>query len=104
MSGLRTNRHGTAAIAKRSIVISAGDNSSSAIRLATKARPQITATITARLTSAGFIEYLALLAWFRFPQQVGAVQRRVIIRRHHREADVCLLYTSPSPRDGLLSR
>ena len=49
--GLRTNRHGTAAIANRSAVISAGENSSSAIRLATKARPQITATMTARQTS-----------------------------------------------------
>ncbi len=78
--GLRTNRHGTAAIANRSAVISAGENSSSAIRLATKARPQITATMTARQTSAGFmIAALALLAVFWFPQQISAVQRRVII-------------------------
>ena len=41
--------------AKRSAVISAGENSSSAIRLATKPRPQITATSMARLTSVGFI-------------------------------------------------
>ena len=27
-----------------------------------------------------------------------------IVRRHYTEDDVCLLYTSPSPRDGLLSR
>ena len=54
--GRRTNRHGTAAMAKRSVVISAGDSSSSAHRLATNARPQITATRTARQTSEGFID------------------------------------------------
>jgi hypothetical protein len=54
-SGFFTNRHGTAAIAKRSVVISSGENSLSAIRLATKASPQITATRTAMQTSAGFI-------------------------------------------------
>src|SRR5437879_2604365 len=86
-SGFLTNRHGTAAIAKRSVVISSGENSSSAIRLATKARPQITATRTARQTSEGFIG-LALLAVFRFPQQIGTVQRRVIIGRYQGEADV----------------
>ena len=53
--GLRTNRQGTAAMAKRSVVISSGGNSSSAIRLATNASPQITATMTAMQTSAGFI-------------------------------------------------
>jgi len=37
-------------------VISAGDNSSSASRLATKPSPQITATRTARQTSKGFID------------------------------------------------
>ena len=58
--GLRTNRHGTAAIAKRSAVISSGENSSSAIRLATNASPQITATMTAMQMSAGFIFFLAL--------------------------------------------
>src|SRR5882757_5845074 len=54
--GLRTNRHGTAAIAKRSIVISVGGSSSSASRLATKPSPQITATMTARKMSAGFMK------------------------------------------------
>src|SRR5579863_3991625 len=88
-SGRRTNRHGSAAIAKRSVVISAGENSSSAIRLATKASPQITATRTARQTSAGFIlVFLALLAVFRFPQQISAMQRRVIIHRGQREAGI----------------
>src|SRR5216684_5332378 len=56
---------------------------------ATNARPQITATRTARKTSKGFIDVaLALLAGFRFPQQISAVQRRVIIGRDQREADV----------------
>ena len=54
-SGLRTNRHGTAAMAKRIVVISVGGSSSSASRLATNARPQITATRTARKMSAGFM-------------------------------------------------
>ena len=36
--GRRTNRHGSAAIAKRIAVISAGDNSSSASRLADEAK------------------------------------------------------------------
>src|SRR5665213_2341138 len=85
--GLRTKRHGSAAMAKRSVVISSGENSSSAIRLATKAKPQITATVTARLTSAGFIE-LALLAGFGFAQQIGTVQRRVIVGRYQYEADI----------------
>ena len=40
---------------KRSVVISSGENSFSAMRLATKASPQITATSTAMQTSAGFI-------------------------------------------------
>ncbi len=53
--GLRRNRHGTAAMAKRSVVINSGENSLSAIRLATNASPQITATRTAMQTSAGFI-------------------------------------------------
>ena len=53
--GLRTNRHGNAAIAKRSVVISSGENSLSAIRLTIKPSPQITATRTAMHTSAGFI-------------------------------------------------
>src|SRR5712672_596494 len=85
--GLRTNRHGSAAIAKRSVVISSGENSSSAIRLATNARPQITATRTAIKTSAGFI-FLTLFAGFRFVQKISAVQRRVIIDRHDREAGI----------------
>ena len=38
-SGARTNRHGNAAMAKRSVVISSGENSLSAIRLATKRKP-----------------------------------------------------------------
>jgi len=42
--------------AERSVVISAGDSSSSASRLATNPRPQVTATMTARKTSAGFID------------------------------------------------
>src|ERR1700712_5212126 len=54
--GLRTNRHGTAAIANRIVVISAGDNSSSASRLATNASPQIAATRVARKMSAGFMD------------------------------------------------
>ena len=54
-AGFFTNRQGSAAIAKRSVVISSGENSLSAIRLATKASPQITATSTAMQTSAGFI-------------------------------------------------
>ncbi len=88
-SGLRTNRHGRAAMAKRSAVISDGENSSSAIRLATKASPQMTATMTAMPASAGFIVLalvLALLAVPGFVQQIGAAQRRVIVRRHQREA------------------
>src|SRR5271168_3878383 len=80
--GRGTNRHGAAAIVNRSAVINSGDNSSSAIRLATKASPQITATRTAIQTSAGFIVLLlALLAVFRFPQQISAMQRRVIVDR-----------------------
>src|SRR5882757_6439164 len=85
--GLRINRHGSAAIAKRSVVISSGENSSSAIRLATNARPQITATRTAIKTSAGFI-FLTLFAGFRFAQKISAVQRRVIIDRDDREAGI----------------
>ena len=54
-SGLRTNRQGMAATAKRSVVINSGENSSSAIRLATNASPQMTATRTAMPTSTGFI-------------------------------------------------
>src|SRR6266702_7968768 len=84
--GLRTNRHGTAAMAKRSAVISSGGNSSSAIRLATKASPQITATMTAMPTSAGFIVFLALLIRLWFAQQIRAVQRGVIVDRFQREA------------------
>src|SRR3569832_3029971 len=53
--GRGTTRHGAAAIVKRSAVMSSGDNSLSAIRLSTKAKPQITATRTATQTSAGFI-------------------------------------------------
>src|SRR5579872_831126 len=53
--GRGTNRQGKEAIANRSAVINAGGNSSSTIRLATKARPQITATKMARPISAGFI-------------------------------------------------
>ncbi len=53
--GRATNRQGKAAMEKRSVVISSGENSLSAMRLATKARPQITATSTAMQTSAGFI-------------------------------------------------
>src|SRR5262245_49787302 len=93
-SGLRRNRQGIAAMAKRSVVISSGENSSSAIRLATNASPQITATRMARTTSAGFI-VLALLFWllalfagFRFAQQVGAVQGGMVIDRDELEADV----------------
>src|SRR6266436_2983337 len=85
--GRGTNRHGNAAMAKRNVVISSGENSSSASRLATKASPQITATMTARLTSTGFTS-LALLAGFRFAQQISAVQRRVIIGRDQLEANV----------------
>src|SRR6266702_4584449 len=84
--GLRTNRHGTAAMAKRSVVINSGENSSSAIRLATKASPQITATMTAMPTSAGFIVFLALLIRLWFAQQIGAVQWGVIIDRFQHEA------------------
>ena len=54
--GRRTNRHGTAAIAKRIAVINAGESSFSASLLATNPRPQVTATVTARKTSAGFID------------------------------------------------
>ena len=54
-SGRRTKRHGSAAIAKRSVVISSGENSSSAILAIGKPSPQITATSTAMQTSAGFI-------------------------------------------------
>src|SRR5712671_3579318 len=88
-SGRRTSRHGAAAMAKRIAVISAGESSSSASLLATNPRPQMTATRTARKTSKGFIDAaLALLAGFWFPQQIGAVQRRVIISRDQRETDV----------------
>src|SRR5712671_6836958 len=87
--GRGTNRHGNAAMAKRNVVISSGKDSSSASRLATKASPQITATMTARSTSTGFIDAaLALLAGFRFAQQISAVQRRVIIGRDQLEPDV----------------
>src|SRR5450432_4405464 len=87
--GRRTNRHGAAAMAKRIAVISAGESSSSASLLATNPTPQVIATRTARKTSAGFIDAaLALLAGFRFPQQIGAVQRRVVIGRDQRKADV----------------
>src|SRR5436305_10139535 len=88
-SGFRMNRHGNAAIAKRSVVISSSENSLSAIRLATKASPQITATRTAMQTSAGFIVFLALLVVrLRFAQKISSVQRRVIIDRFQREADI----------------
>src|SRR5947207_13636731 len=94
-SGLRTNRQGMAAMAKRSVVISSGENSSSAIRLATNASPQITATRTAIKMSAGFIivgpvvgSLLALFAGFRFTQEIGAVKGGVIVGRHGLEADV----------------
>src|SRR5579864_5220156 len=94
--GLRTTRHGVAAIAKRSAVISDGDSSSSAIRLATKASPQMTATMTAMQMSAGFIVvfsgWCSLLSArsvrLGFPQQIGAVQRRVVVGRHQDEADL----------------
>ena len=56
--GRATNRQGKAAMEKRSVVISSGENSFSAMRLATKASPQITATSTAMQTSAGFIFWL----------------------------------------------
>ena len=42
-------------MAKRSVVINSGGSSSSAFRLATNPSPQITATMTAMQTSAGFI-------------------------------------------------
>src|SRR5258705_13502723 len=87
--GRATNRQGSAAIAKRSVVISSGENSLSAIRLATKASPQITATSTAMQTSAGFIFFLALLvARLRFAQEISTVQRRGIVDRFQREADI----------------
>src|SRR3984885_6812216 len=85
--GRRTNRHGSAAMAKRIAVIRAGDSSSSASRLATNASPQITATRMARKMSAGFT-LLALRAVFGFAQQIGAVQRCVIVGREQREADI----------------
>src|ERR1700738_1101610 len=84
--GLRTNRHGRAAMAKRSAVISSGENSSSAIRLATDASPQITGTLTAMPTSAGFIVFLALLIRLWFAQEIGTVQRGVIIDRLQHKA------------------
>src|SRR6185312_3177731 len=87
--GLRTNRQGVAAMTKRSVVINSGGNSSSAYRLATNPNPQMTATRTAMATSAGFILlflFLALLV--RLLQQIGAVQRRVIIGGDEREADL----------------
>src|SRR6476619_5452162 len=96
------NRHGTAAMVKRIAVISSGENSSSAIRLATKASPQMTATRMAMRMSAGFIvvlgsalscspvccSVLALLVGFRFPQQISTVHGRVVIDRDQREADI----------------
>src|ERR1700754_1579055 len=54
-AGLRKNRHGTAAMAKRSVVMSSGENSLSANRRAIKPNPQVTATRTAMAMSAGFI-------------------------------------------------
>src|SRR5260370_19376641 len=87
-AGRRPRRHGAAAKAKRIAVISAGESSSSASLLATNPRPQMTATRTARKTSKGFIDAaLALLAGFWFPQQIGAVQRRVVITRYRRRTD-----------------
>ena len=56
-AGLRKNRHGNAAIEKRNVVISSGENSLSASRLAIKPNPQMTATRTAIKTSAGFIVF-----------------------------------------------
>src|SRR5438445_9733360 len=100
-SGLRTNRHGMAAMANRSVVISSGENSSSAIRLATNASPQITATRTAIKTSAGFIflallsragllglSFSALFAGFGFSQEIGAVERRMVVGRYGLEAGI----------------
>src|SRR5438067_7717915 len=75
--------------ANRSNIRSSGENSLSAIRLATKASPQTTATRTAMQTSAGFIFFLALLVVrLRFAQKISSVQRRVIIDRFQREADI----------------
>src|SRR5690242_21326345 len=95
------NRHGSAAMMKRIAVINSGENSSSAIRLATKASPQMIATRMAMRISAGFIVVLgsalscspvlirlALLAGSWFAQQIGAVHRCVVIGRDQREADV----------------
>ena len=97
--GRGTSRHGNAAMAKRSVVISSGENSLSAIRLATKASPQITATRTAMQTSAGFIFLgsvgsglcrflLALLVRLRLAQDISAVEGRVIVDQFQREADI----------------
>ena len=36
-----------------------------------------------------------------FGQPIGS---KTLIHRHNLEVSPCLLYTSPSPRDGLLSR
>src|SRR6185312_16210766 len=95
------NRHGSAATEKRSAVISSGENSLSARRLAIKPNPQMTATRTAMHTSAGFTflallfglvdggRYLsALFAGFRFAQQISAVQRGMVVDRLQRESDI----------------
>src|SRR5262249_73782 len=80
---------GIAAMAKRIAVISAGGSSSSASRLATKARPQMTATKTAMQTSAGFmVVFLALPAGCRFLQEIRAVERRVIVRGQQPKTDL----------------
>src|SRR6516162_5655401 len=87
-----------------SAVISSGENSSSAIRLATKASPQTIATMTAMRMSAGFIVVVRLCSLALFllssfvrrglrgrvglAQEVGAVHGGVIVGRDEREADV----------------
>ena len=54
-------------------------------------------------TQRAYLDGLTLLA--RFLTDAGMPTDVAAIRREHVEAFItCLLYTSPSPRDGLLSR
>ncbi len=55
IAGLRTNRHGSAATAKRSAQNIAGESSCNPILLATNASPHTMATPTARAMSVGFM-------------------------------------------------
>ena len=51
-----------------------------------------------------FVVAIALISVSALARSIGIIRWHLIIPIDLAKADTCLLYTSPSPRDGLLSR